>query len=70
MGEAIEESSSEDGVSEDITPAGELEIGRDQHRARFVALGEELEEQRTPRPQAQYPSSSTMTRSIFCQLFR
>jgi hypothetical protein len=49
VGEAIKQSGSERGVAEDLTPAGELEIGSDEHRARFVALGKELEKERASR---------------------
>ena len=45
MGEAVQEGSGQAGVAEDLRPAGEVQVGGDQHRPSLVALGEDAEEQ-------------------------
>src|SRR3990170_4293904 len=45
MGEAVQEGSGQAGVAEDLRPAGEVQIGGDQHRPPLVALGEDAEQQ-------------------------
>ncbi len=49
MGEAVQECRGEPGITEDLGPAGEVQVGGHQHRSTLVAVGEETEEQFGPR---------------------
>src|SRR4030066_1821082 len=49
MGEAVQEGSGQAGVAEDLRPAGEVQVGGDQHRPPLVALGEDAKEQLSAR---------------------
>src|SRR3989337_4146690 len=45
MGEAVQEGSGQAGVAEELRPAGEVQVGGDQHPPSLVALGEDAEQQ-------------------------
>ena len=49
MSQPVKESTGKHRVSEDLHPARELQVGRDQEAASLVALSAELEEQRATR---------------------
>ena len=45
--QAVKQRRGDDRIAKDVTPFGEAAIGREDHRAAFVACGDELEEQIT-----------------------
>ncbi len=45
VGEAVQERRGEPGITEDLSPAGKVQIAGDQYRAPLVAVGKETEEQ-------------------------